>query len=337
MRTQLIGLGTCLLLAATTAPGAFAVSASAPAGSQVSGAQAAAAGRIVFVRSKDGDALGIFVMKADGSAVRRIWTAPKPGQNVGTAVGAPHFSPDGSRIVFSVGYFSRDSNDTSGEYSQMFVMDADGAHLARLGTGDQEHSPVFSPDGERIAFVRNGGIALMRVDGRGTPVQLKTGRHAVEPSFSPDGKTIAYVRRNDNVEELNALLEICTIAVNGKSTRVRLTKGKADGSPAYSPDGKSILFQRSFGDEDPRELWVMRTDGTRERRITKGFLGDLKGREDFEPSYSPKGARMVFVRFNGEYTGDTELYTANPDGTKPVRLTRNGVDEYNPDWVGRAR
>src|SRR5215210_5044675 len=73
--------------------------------------------------------------------------------------------------------------------------DGDDEHL--LGRGD---APSWAPDGERLAFVRNGDIWTMRSDGGGARLLARNG-HA--PAWSRDGKLIVFAR------ELNCGKPIC--------------------------------------------------------------------------------------------------------------------------------
>src|SRR4051794_16294631 len=43
--------------------------------------------------------------------------------------------------------------------------DADGGAPLRLTAGGEDSGPIYSPDGGRIAFERDRGIALMNADG----------------------------------------------------------------------------------------------------------------------------------------------------------------------------
>src|SRR5437899_2981043 len=80
---------------------------------------------------------------------------------------------------------------------QIFVVDADGTGRRRL-TGAQGPSttPVWSPDGQRIAFVRQTGddtqIYIMNADG-GSQRPLTTGPGGVaSPAWSRDGQQIVF-------------------------------------------------------------------------------------------------------------------------------------------------
>lgn len=53
------------------------------------------------------------------------------------------------------------------------------------------------------------------------------------------------------------------------------------------------------------------------------------GWTDKEPSYSPKGDKIVFT---SDRDGNEEIYISNPDGSKPVRLTKHRARDFAPSW-----
>jgi Tol biopolymer transport system component len=123
---------------------------------------------------------GIFVMNADGSNARALYT--------GTAF-QPDWSPDGSRILFT-------ANDT------LHVMNANGSGVAPLGgtaaCAGALRAARWSPDGSRIALACDfGGSAIYTMRADGTDVvsvkPLASGTSFITaPIWSPDGRSIAF-------------------------------------------------------------------------------------------------------------------------------------------------
>ena len=112
--------------------------------------------QIAFAMSVDRpDAYEIFLMNVDGSNVRQL-TRGLPG--IG---GSVDWSPDGKSLVIYAGQ-PGDRN--------IFLVDVAAETAAQLTNGGNNGSPVFSPDGQWIAFIslRNNDqadIFIMRPDG----------------------------------------------------------------------------------------------------------------------------------------------------------------------------
>ena len=105
---------------------------------------------------------------------------------------APRFSPDGSRIVFSM---------MLGANSDIYVVERDGGAPQRLTTSPGvDTDPSFSPDGSKIVFESDrGGIPAALCDERRRQRTSAGSASAAagmrRPTWSPDGEWIAFTRR----------------------------------------------------------------------------------------------------------------------------------------------
>jgi WD40 repeat protein len=129
-----------------------------------SGAVAWGPGSMIAFAARD----GTYVISPDGTGVRRL--TPKK-------TSALQFSPDGTMLLLG-----------GGVGGTMFVVPASGGGVRNLGKG---FDGAWSPNGKRIAVVRQDGYYAMRSTGGGAR-KLITDRYPQDPpAWSPDGKTLA--------------------------------------------------------------------------------------------------------------------------------------------------
>ena len=106
-------------------------------------------------------------------------------------IGSCAASPDGSKVVYQVGYYSVKHNKS---HQVLYVMNVDGSNQALLTTGSKsETDPAWLPDG-RIAFITGGEIWAMKADGTDRQ-QLSQTEGGVEGfKFSPDGQKVIILK-----------------------------------------------------------------------------------------------------------------------------------------------
>ncbi len=285
--------------------------------------------RIAFLSRRDGD-WSIYVMNADGSS-------PAPLTDDAELEVSPTWSPDGSRIAFAS---RRDGNfeiyvvnvdggaalpppptsEPPPPTSEPATPDDDGSGVVRLTDALAEDlCPVWSPDGDRIAFSSLSEFALetyvINADGSGLVRLIDDPVGAGFPSWSPDGSHIAFSSlRDGNVE-------VYVMNVDG-SDLTRLTDNPAvDMLPIWSPDGSRIAF---VSDRDGSfDVYVMNADGMDVVRLTDDPAGDGG------LSWSPDSSRIAF---SSGRDGNDEIYVMNADGSGVVRLTDDPADDAFPSW-----
>ena len=248
---------------------------------------------------------------------------------------APSWSPDGSRIAFVAnpwvdarGFYKHSPN------GQLLTMAADGSDVRRVldarFRGVAIAPPAWSPDGERIAFLRNAGAdapflhMLYTVRSDGSELTM-IGRVLSLPAWSPDSERIALVQyAGDDVALFTVKADgsepevVATLIDRRTFDRVwgRYWIGHAAApllhTLAWSPDGAHLLH--SCG----TSVCVVTLDG-----ISVGeFRGALA-------AWSPDGKRIavrVVPRRRGDdlELGSVELYTVALDGSAEQVIVRRG-------------
>jgi Tol biopolymer transport system component len=309
--------------------------------------------QIAFTSTRDGNA-EIYVMRADGSDQRNLTQNPATDR-------LPSVSPDGRTIAFISDRRSRGVND-------LYAMNSDGSGLRTVyvPSGQGVSLPLWSPDGQRVAFREQLGrysvvMHVVEADGTGLrdyPLQ----NEVLGPVWSPDGHQLAF----------SSTASSCPLCVTADMFVINLDGTGLDNlthDPMilrgldWSPDGGRLAFaSRSLsGDEyslltvdpsnrTPAPLGVHASyieniqwapDGSRlvfddtENVFVVGSDGNgllnltTDPAADTGPVWSPDGSRIAFTSTG---TGDSDVFVVNPDGSGLTDLTNSPASDAEPAW-----
>jgi hypothetical protein len=163
----------------------------------------------------------------------------------------------------------------------IFAARIDGSDRRELSVGvDNARSPVFSPDGSRVAFVApsapddlGGRLLVVPVDGSAAPIDVSGGIEVLpasvpQVSWSPDSRWIAFAAEQDGVANI-------FVAQSDGSGAATVTDQRADRDlPSWSPDGDWIAYRATEPDGVRRHLEMIRPDGSEVQQVTTVIAGD---------------------------------------------------------------
>jgi dipeptidyl aminopeptidase/acylaminoacyl peptidase len=286
------------------------------------------------------------------------------------SVGAVRFSPDGSRIAYTVSY-----NDGPGRpYSKIEILTlATGAHVQI--SGGSSSNPVWSPDSRKIAYEGeaggNTGLVVASADGSNPRFYSKMeGTNApltfvgASITWSPDGNQIAFIdaRPGPETEEAsgdpvvitrylykptfsegntrfndNKRLHIFLADVASGAIR-QITDGPFyEHSLDWSPNGEEILFVSNREPDSEQffndDVWTVRPNDGRIRRVTATEYAE------YQPRWSPDGKRIAYLGTRRGLTDlettmeDTHVWIMNADGSGRTEIGK-AVDnrQGEPEW-----
>ena len=203
----------------------------------------------------------------------------------------------------------------------------DGSALRTLsGDVPYAHSPLFSPDGTRVAYLApstrdglGGRLLVAPVAGSQRVVDVGHGREVIPASvpsvaWSPDGKQIAFASMEGGVATI-------FVAASDGSGVTPITDGTADRDlPTWSPDGGRIAFRETEPDGLRRRLRTMRPDGTDIQEVDMAIARDASLSE---LRWAPDKPSVSYL-FNAGYGAQTRAVISLGSG-HALELWADGI------------
>lgn len=258
----------------------------------------------------------VFVAKDDGSSARRV--------GLGSS---PRVSPDGKTIVF---YRSGKGRQPAA----LMVAAASGGAPKKLAAGWQDPFVfAWSEDSARIAVLLGPEIGTQRL----TTIDLATGTQQIIAggyfsgvSFAPGGsEQLVYGRAPRESFPLRSdvyridLLPPGAVGVAAPQPQ-RLTSDHRSSSPLWGPSNRIVFVkqlgqkQRQYGPKN--DLFLMKTDGSEVRRLTRTKVGPLLF--GLTPTEWSGNGRRLLAEFGGQDTSYAVAVNPKTGSERPLTKER---------------
>ena len=187
------------------------------------------------------------------------------------ALQSARLSPDGKKAVYCVTHVDAEKLE---EHGSLWLLDLDSDQARQLTAGiTNDHSPEWSPDGKKIAFLSSRGgspqIYIIPVDGgEALPLTELKKPIGAGPLWSPDGKYLAFTagpemdpppdpekpyRVTRHVYRFNGMglvapivQDVYVLSVEGGEPKQLTDDDWMSANLQWSPDGQEILYTAGF-------------------------------------------------------------------------------------------
>lgn len=301
---------------------------------------------IAFARSSGG-VCGLYLVSALGGNERKLIDCDENNSSPELT-----WHPEGGWLAFT------DTANMLGQETIRLVSISTRQHLSVTTLPEDGHyagdsSPVFSPDGSKLAFVREGlGTMTLYVQALSLPINEQQGdagtmasqqvdvsnivSEAPEPvieltsaiqgiTWAPDGKDIIYA-----ASEFGRSTLWCVSVDEGVPAWLGVENTQAI-QPTLSPQGDRLAFVQ---EQASQNIWqaVFSADGT---LLEKPHPLITSTQIDLNPQFSPDGERIAFA---SSRTGHGEIWVANREGENTFQVTDLGqFITFLPAWSPDGR
>jgi Tol biopolymer transport system component len=287
---------------------------------------------IVYSALRDDGGSDLWRMDRDGASQRILLACP------GAACLNPAWSPDGRQLAYERRDIWADAPNLDPKAGRIWLFDLEKKRERPLFDYDVPlHSPVWAPQGERLAYVSPVLPGVEVYDLPTGELQQYGNEWGAAPVWSPDGTQLvlpelmlageSLVVRLVRIDlEADELLDIS----GGDEEDGFLVK---DVAPAWSPGGGWIAIGRQYLDEERwtpgRQIWLTRPDGTEVYSLLVEPMGD-----HYAFAWRPDGTALAYVLSDlsqgPQPVPDVSVWVFDLVQREPSRVARDGV---LPRWL----
>jgi Tol biopolymer transport system component/DNA-binding winged helix-turn-helix (wHTH) protein len=265
-------------------------------------------------------ASAVFKLTSSGTAERELQTG-----GVVPSHGELDWSPDGKFIAFA---------GKSGIYL-LSLEDSTVRRLTEPPPTVEDWGPSFSPDGQKVMFVRTREIgapdeirATPISGGEGVHLFSERGRIGSAPQWSFDGRSVIFSSNR------NGHPALWRVSLDAPDSAVEIREA---GSPAWDPAvsrrGYRLVYERLLRSVS---IWQMNLSGTDDKRAYLTVSSTSDTDQGPGPQFSPDGKRLAYM---SDRSGTMEIWISNSDGSNGFQLSAvggAGTPRWSPDSLSVA-
>ncbi|MFC1563312.1 prolyl oligopeptidase family serine peptidase [candidate division KSB1 bacterium] len=239
----------------------------------------------------------------------------------------PQLSPDGELIAFVRTVYNKPENSSN---SDIWLIPASGGDPRRLTASPfSDHTPRWSPNGSRIAFIssRGGSSQIYFIPVNGGEARkisnISTGASGV--IWSPDGKNLAFTSTvYPELEGDEANRKKMEEQANSKVQAKLLTR---------------LLYRQwnSWTNDTRNHVFVISADGGEAKDVTPGNYDtpplDLGGNQDY--IFSPDGSEICYVKNTDPMVAtstNNDIFIVNISSGNTTKITGNPANDNYPQY-----
>ena len=240
-------------------------------------------------------------------------------EDVTKMAGSVSLSPTGKRIIL----------EARGEIFTVPAENGDARNITQ-SSGTADHSPVWSPKGNEIAWFSDAGgkgyaLIIAAQDGLSKPKTISIGesKMAWEPVWSSDGRLVAFVDDKVRVRIVDVTKgTIRTVDIAGANTE----RGNMDLS--WSHDSQWLAYTKT-GPNHFRQIKVWSAKNDSIYFLTNSFA------DSFSPAWDRDGHHLYFLASTnlalGSGWANTSAITSDPVyGAYVINLNKNDTSPFKP-------
>ena len=281
--------------------------------------------RYIAFQRDSGDKFSVELLPALGGKEKKIYSGLVTPYSHFAQEGMS-FSPDGKLVAFTEWKLATQPDSIK----LLSLEDSSARFLTSPPSGFHDGRPAFSPNGDKIAFVRSSGpiyvneLFVMSVNG-GEPKQLTfEGRRIFgSPTWTQDGREIIYSSNRAG------LANLWRISGSGGTPQPVRGVGPVAWYPSASRTGNELAYEHR---DEEQDLWRLELrDATHPNGPASSIVSSANA-GNFLPQFSPDGRKIAFA---SDRAGYTEVWISDADGSNPVQVTSlqslAGTPRWSPD------